>query len=294
MRRCLALGSILLAPLAPLAASAADTIELTNGDELTGRVLERSDERVVLEHPSLGRLEIPVDRIKPPEPPNEGLFGSSILAGWTRTFLLGVSGAQGNTRNNDVLAALDMDYADDARRWAFDAAYRFGAADGETNEHDALAQLRRDWLFEGSPWFVFALGRGDYDQFKTWTWRVNGAMGVGYQFVDTESFELEGLLGPSLTKQFAEDDFFVEALVGLEAVWRISEHHSLSLSNTIYPALNDLGEFRNLSTFAWKWKLLEDPGLSLVAGVDNEYLSEVESGLKHDDLKYSTSIGIDF
>jgi hypothetical protein len=39
---------------------------------------------------------------------------------------------------------------------------------------------------------------------------------------------------------------------------------------------------------------MEDPGLSLIAGVDNEYESSVESGLKHYDVKYSTSIGIDF
>lgn len=290
MIRSIACSLLLVAPLS----AAAGSIELVNGDKLSGEVLESTPERVVLDHPVLGRVEIPVEQIKQPEPPNEGLFGTSLLAGWTRTFQLGVSGAQGNTKNNDVIAALDMDYADDARRWAFDAAYRFGRADGETNNHDALAQLRRDWLFEESPWFVFALGRGDYDQFKTWTWRVSGAAGVGYKFVNTESFELEGLLGPSLTKQFAEDDFFVEALVGIEAIWRISEHHSLSLSNKIFPALNDLGEFRNLSVFAWKWKLLEDPGLSLIAGVDNEYLSQVESGLKHNDVKYSTSIGIDF
>jgi len=39
---------------------------------------------------------------------------------------------------------------------------------------------------------------------------------------------------------------------------------------------------------------VEDPGLSLLAGVDNEYQSAVESGFKHYDLKYNTSIGIDF
>ena len=70
--------------------------------------------------------------------------------------------------------------------------------------------------------------------------------------------------------------------------------HSIRLSNYIYPALNDLGEFRNVTSFGWKWKLMEDPGLSLLAGVDNEYQSKVESGFKHNDLKYSTSLGIDF
>jgi len=288
--RRLACSLLLLAPLS----AAAGSIELVNGDKLSGEVLETTAERVVLDHPVLGRVMIPIEQIKPPEAPNAGLFGTSFLAGWKRTFQLGISGAQGNTKNNDVLAALDMDYEDDEKRWAFDAAYRFGRADGETNKHDAFTQLRRDWLLNGSPWFVFAIGRFDYDQFKSWTYRLNGSGGIRYQFVKTESFEFQGLLGPSVTKQFRESDFFVEALVSLEGTWKISKNHSLYVANTIYPALNDLGEFRNLSTLAYKWKLMEDPGLSLIAGVDNEYQSSVDGDLKHNDVKYSTSIGIDF
>ena len=292
-RRAFSLLLVSLLLVAPLTA-AADTIELVNGDKLTGDVIERTAESVLLEHPVLGRVEIPVAQIKPPEAPNQGLFGTSFLAGWTRTFQLGVSGAQGNTKNNDVLAALDMGYEDEHKRWAFDAVYRFGAADGETTKHDAFTQLRRDWLLTDSRWFFFTIGRFDYDEFKTWSYRLNGSGGVGYELWKGERFELQGLFGPSLTKEFAEDDFFVEALVGLAAIWKISEDQSLSLSNTIYPALNDPGEFRNVSALAWKWKLVEDPGLSLNAGVDNEYQSDVESGFKHDDVKYSTSIGIDF
>ena len=133
----------------------------------------------------------------------------------------------------------------ETRRWAFDAAYRFGAAEGATTRNDAFAELR-------------------------------------------------GLLGPSLTKEFQEDQFFVEALVGLEAIWKLSKNHSISFTHRFFPALNDLGEYRNLSSFAWKWKLLDEPRLSLIAGVGNEYESSVESGRKHDDLRYTTALGIDF
>lgn len=289
MPRRLVLALILLVPLA----AAADTIELVNGDELSGSVIETSAERVVLDHPVLGRLEIPAEKIKPPKV-SKGLFGTSFLAGWKRSFQLGVSGAQGNSKTSDVLAGLAMGYEDEHRRWDFGAAYRFASADGDTTKQDAFAQLRRDWLVTDSPWFFFALGRFDYDEFRTWTYRLSGSPGVGYQFVKSERLELRGLLGPSFTRQFDENDFFIEALVGLEGIWRISKHHSVSLSNFIYPALNDLGEYRNLTSLAWKWKLLDDPGLSLLAGVDNEYQSRVASGFKHDDLKYSTSIGIDF
>jgi hypothetical protein len=290
MCRGLAAFLLLLAPLA----AAAETIELVNGDKLSGTVLERTEVGIVLEHALLGRVEIANELIEPPRAPNGGLFGTSLLAGWTRIFRIGVRGAHGNTRTNDVLGAFDLDYEDEDRRWNFDAAYRFSAADGVTTKHNAFAQLHRDWLLNGSPWFLFSNGRFDYDEFQSWKYRANAAAGVGYQFLDGERIELKGLLGPSLTRQFNENDFYVEALVGVEGTWKIAKDHRLVVANSIYPALNDLGEFRNLSSVVWSWKLLERPGLSLIAGVDNEYQSQVESGILHNDVKYSTSLGFDF
>jgi len=274
--------------------AAADTVDLKNGDTLTGEIVERSDTTLIVEHAVLGRLTIPLEHVKPPKSENPGLFGTSFLAGWTRAVQIGVTGSQGNSKNTNVAVALDLDYKDDHERWAFDVAYQFGASEGETSQHSGFSGLRHDWLLADSRWFLFGLGRADYDQFRSWKYRISGAAGLGYEFEKSETWNLRGLLGPSVTQEFDENNFYVEALVGLESVWTFNEFHSLSLTNTIYPALNDLGEFRNLSTFGWKWRLSEQPALSLNSGVRNEYQSQVESGRKHDDLTYTTAIGIDF
>ncbi|MFN3168118.1 MAG: YdiY family protein [Phycisphaeraceae bacterium] len=42
----------------------ADRVELTNGDTLTGEVVEHSDKGVVLKHPALGTIAIGADRVK--------------------------------------------------------------------------------------------------------------------------------------------------------------------------------------------------------------------------------------
>jgi len=272
----------------------AASVDLNNGDKLSGEILERTDTHIVVDHPVLGRLEIPRDQVKPPKSENPGLFGSSFLAGWSRTFQVGIAGSQGNSENTNVAAALDLDYADDRKRWAFDAAYQFGASEGETSQHNAFTSLRRDWLLADSRWFFFGLGRGDYDDFRSWTYRISGSAGIGYEFVKSERWDLRGLLGPAVTQEFDEDNFYVEALASIESVWTLSEYHSLSFTNTLYPALNDLGEFRNLSTLGWRWRLAEQPALSLNVGVANEYQSQVESDRKHVDLTYTTALGIDF
>jgi putative salt-induced outer membrane protein YdiY len=283
----------LLVGLVSLPAAGA-TIDLKNGDQLTGEIVERTDTQMVVEHAVLGRLTIPLEQVKPPASENKGLFGTSFLAGWSRHFQVGLAGAQGNSKNTDVAAALDLDYSDERKRWAFDAVYQFGSSDGDTSQHNALLALRRDWLVGDSHWFFFALGRGEYDQFKSWRYRLHGAPGVGYEFVNTERWNLRGLLGPALTKEFDESEFYVEALVGIESAWTFNKVHSLTFTNTIFPALNDIGEFRNLSALRWRWRLAESPALSLNAGVQNEYQSQVADDRKHNDLRYTTALGIDF
>jgi hypothetical protein len=44
--------------------ASADTVELTNGDTLTGEVVEHSDKGVILKHPALGTIAIGTDRVK--------------------------------------------------------------------------------------------------------------------------------------------------------------------------------------------------------------------------------------
>ncbi|XAL98518.1 DUF481 domain-containing protein [Phycisphaeraceae bacterium D3-23] len=53
------LGAVVLAGQA-----VGDTVELTNGDTLTGRVVAQDDARVVLEHDVLGRVELEAQRVR--------------------------------------------------------------------------------------------------------------------------------------------------------------------------------------------------------------------------------------
>ena len=161
---------LLLIPASALAQI--ETIELENGDKVTGTIVEQTDEKIVLSHGVFGRIEIPLAEVKQEEPPNPGVFGTGFLAGWTRTFSFGLSGQQGDSETTDLTSAFDADFEDDTRRWAFDARYNFSAADGSPTQNNAMTSLERDFLFADSPWFAFARGRFDYDQFRTWRFRL--------------------------------------------------------------------------------------------------------------------------
>ena len=277
------------------AAAGAETYELKNGDKISGEVVSLDDERIVLEHSVFGQVEIPLTEVAPAKGPRPGLFGTPLLAGWTRTFMLGVNGERGESETADVLAALDLDYKDDSLRWKVDGRYTFSSAETETTKHNALFEVTRARSFEDSRWFWLANGRWDWDEFRSWDHRLTLIAGLGYELVQHENFTLRLAAGPAITREFGgTDSWLYEAMVGAEAEWKLAENHTIEVSNRFFQAVNEDSPYRNLTDAKWKWQLSDDPGLSLNLGIENEYESDPVPGVEPNDLKYFTSLGIDF
>jgi putative salt-induced outer membrane protein YdiY len=157
-----------------------------------------------------------------------------------------------------------------------------------------MTALGRDFLFGESRWFAFARGRFDYDQFRTWEFRIQGDGGVGYAFLRRENFELRGRAGPSVVQEWNEDQFRAEGLIGPELEWRYTGTQRIQASNFFYYSFTPWGDYRNVTDVRWRWDLAEDPALNLQLGLENEYQSDVSPGTKKNDLKYFTAIGLDF
>jgi putative salt-induced outer membrane protein YdiY len=301
-----------IAGLALLAAAAhADKVRLKNGDVVTGEIVETNAEAVVLEHAVLGKVTIALDQIDaqvdgdaalpappaPPPPPRPGLFGSGVLAGWNKQIQLGFTGSSGNSDNQDLLAGVRGNYADDTKRWQFDSGYFRSSTDGSETKNQAFAMLLRDFLFAGEKYFAFASTRYDYDQFQAWDHRLNLAAGGGYAFIDGEKFDLRGRLGFGGTKTFGspgDDEWIPEAVLGLETEWLPAERQKVTAYTTFYPSLSHGGEFRSLSGVDWVLQISDGLGLSLNLGVQNEYESDVPAGIEKNDLLYRAALLYDF
>jgi putative salt-induced outer membrane protein YdiY len=288
MRRTTWLALLLIFPLTQ---AGAETLELVNGDKLSGEVIERTEDHVVLDHAVLGRVTVPTAKLESPEPVNPGLFGTGFLRGWKRSIEMGLSGASGNSETKDLRAGVNLGYEDKTRRWKFEARYLFSEQDHDTSQNNFRTILNRDFLLPNSRWFYFAGGRYDWDDFQNWEHRLTLGGGPGYELFTSESFNLRGRIGPSLTIQRGDDDDVKgELLLGLEAVWRISEAQTLNLSNSIFPALSDPGEFRNVTNADWIVQLSERHRLALKLGLENDYDSSVDSDTEKNDLKYYGSL----
>ena len=284
----------------------AATITLNNGDQLSGEILHEDDQTIQLRHPALGTLTIAKSNLQPaetaePEPAEDeatvdnGLLGTGFLEGWKRSLGIGLKGSEGNSQNNSFHADLNFSIADEEIRRQFNLDYDRKTEDGTETENDLLMQLENDHLMPDSRWFWFHRERFDWDRFEDWDYRFGGFIGPGYDFIKTETLRTSGRLGIGGTNTWGGDDegLSPELLLGADAAWTISDAQSLTASNAIYPNLEELGEFRNITRLDWKWKLSDlHRGVALKFGIINEYESMVADDAKHNDFKYNLSLDI--
>ena len=175
----------------------AETIRLTlkNGDTINAELVpdESTDERKVVMHPQLGRLEVSRDAIRPePTPP---AWKSSISAG-----------VIGNNKdgNDDVTAtfAATSTYKKDGDKLSLKGGYNYNTTrDGnepfkvQTDKGSATVRYDRR-LSRGISLVTFA----DYHYNATNEASVNtvkGAVGLGVPLINTPSTQLTLSLGPS-------------------------------------------------------------------------------------------------
>ena len=285
-----ALTVILLAVTARTAICETITVELSNGDVVTGEVIERSDEKIVLQHPVLGRLEIPVEEVTP-RSLHVGLFGTRFLEGWDKEINVGFSGSEGDTDESDLLIGSDLDYADKRKRWLLRARYELSYSENEKDDHNAQVSALRDWLFVDSPWFAFSYTTYNFDEFEAWEHRVTTGAGPGYRIIPEGKLQLDLRTGPFITYEFGdEDDARPEYGLGFFGRWDPNAGHSVRLNNVYYQTL-DHAEFRNVSSLEWKIRIAFTSGLSLKVGVNNEYDSASEDS--KNDLRYYSALALD-
>ena len=323
MRSQLTTALLLTAGLAIAPLATAETIVLTNGDVINAEKVSETDSTMIIKHPAFGEVTLQKDQIKAVYADadamkaaqveaealkkaqakkeayenDEGIFwGSGFLKGWNRKIRLGVNGADGNSQNVNFRASFHGDYEDTDDRWLFDMVYRAARSNGATSDNQFYAALTKDWLLPDHDYFYFANGRYDWDQFEDWDSRLSGFAGMGYQFLDDETWNVRARAGAGGNQTFGgstqSDEFTPEALIGVEADYVIGEDHELAFTNYTYPSLDEGGEFRNVTVLGYVIGL--DNDMDLVLGIANEYDSAAPSNVKKNDFTYFATLGWSF
>ena len=315
----LSISSLLLLVLVLLsfpAQAVQSRIKLINGDQLSAEIKSQTKNHFIVSHPVLGELTLDKNQVMtvrqadntPPqnemvtvaEPIKEltsqekdnGLFGTGVLINWKRRMDLGIAGSAGKSKNHQVNIGFSADYDSEYTRISHKSAYFRAKSEEELSDHSLYSSINRDWLRPATPWFHFAGGRIDWDEFKDWDLRVNANGGVGYEFAKTENWLLLGRSGLGFNQTFSgeREEFTPEGLIGLETQWKMNDYQQIEFANSFYPSLRDTSEYRNLTALDWVLDLNSYVGVALKLGLLNEYDSATEAGINKNDFKYTASL----
>jgi putative salt-induced outer membrane protein YdiY len=305
------MAGLCLSAIALPSHAATTQLTLNNGDVISGELVSETDTAITLNHAILGEMVIPKATLvadasdtsetlddgtlsEEPEAVEEdnGLLGLGLLTGWERRLDIGLAGSAGKSDNHQMNVGFKAYYESDSSRVDFKTAYYRAESEGDVSSHTFKSAINRDWLTPDTPWFHFAGAGLDWDEFKDYDYRINGNGGIGYTFIDNDKWQFIGRTGLGAYQTFGGErqEFTPEGLLGVEGRWTISEFQEISASNTLYPNLSTMSEYRNVTTLDWTLDLNTLAGVALKVGLYNEYDASAEDDVDENDFRYTVSL----
>lgn len=287
-------------------------IRLSTGEVIAVDVVGADAESIRFVHPVLGEVtvlrsevevldesasrEVAAMAAAPREGDEEPVTGEEKKSPWTTKITAGGALSDGNTESANLHASVLVTRETERMVTKFDAAYFYAETDGDESENRFTTGIQNDWLQPGSKWFYFARARFDADEFQSWDTRLSGHGGIGYRLFEDEPLKLNLRAGAGATKEWGSDDEELrpELLFGFDGSWKVTENSEIVFDSTIYPDLDNTGEFRTLSNVGYTVMLDERLNLGLTAGLQHEYQSDVDPGREKSDVRLFAGLSMEF
>jgi putative salt-induced outer membrane protein YdiY len=296
--------------------AAAEKVELLSGDTLEGEIIESNEKVMVMQHPVLGRLEIPVEEIKPKEGIKPGLFDTWFLRGWNRSFSFGYAGSSGKTKETAINTDLELHYKSESHRIDNTYRYYYSRQNGQTNNNEADILYLHDFLIADTDFFPFLSASYRYDAMQEWNHRVGGNTGIGYTVIDDGVYKVLPRIGGGVARTFVDDRPCIKDdtgvclvpkqtsgsdpvrweynfLLGLQLGWVIMEGMKVTWDTVYLLDVGDSPNFRLTSRAEYKVAIGYVEGLGFKTGIAYIYDAH-ESTSARNDRKWYVNIVYDF
>ncbi len=220
----------------------------------------------------------------------------SFWAGWKGSVEAGVNGSSGNSESLDIRMGFSARRTTPEQETSTDGSYTWATDGGEKSKSRGEFNLRNDWQFTDSPWFIFATGKAEYDEFQDWRWRFSALGGPGYALIRDEqtTLKLRGGLGASKELGGSSDEIVPELDLGVDFEHRLSERQRIYITSDAYPRVEDFAEFRTLTKAGWEILVDPETHLLLRLGIEHRHESQPGAGFKKNDLDYFAVMGWQF
>jgi len=267
------------------------TIELMNGDKITGIVVDADGPKLVLQHEVLGLMEIPRAAIKPAGPPPV-----EAVTPWSGKLDVALTGSEGNTDTQNLRIGVDGKHEDLEAIDTFTGWWVRETDDGDTTNEKLYSQFRHEWKLEHTKYRPFVQASYEKDQFADFNSRSAAAAGVAYPCIEGEKHKVTSRLGGGLSYKSGVDDNDVEqtnyeALVGLDWLWAVTEMQAFSFTTDVYPSVNNSPEYRAVSRAAYEIKVDPASDWYIKLGVDHFYDSDPGDDTRSADYNYYLGLG---
>jgi len=293
--------------------SGADIIVLSSGERLEVSIIETTLDSVHVTHPILGELHIATEDIKSIETTTPlqaaeptaskvetELPQSSEKPSWNQTIKLGGGYQSGQTDNIDINTSYHADRTVNEHEVRFDVSYRLAETDKSKTANRFSSAWGNKWFHTESKWDYFTNLQFEWAEFQSWEQRLVGDIGIEfkiYQCKDKEEVaELSGRLGGGFRKEFQSenDDLIPEGLLGLAYDWKLTGNQSFKADTTWFPDIQDFANYRLVSHASWNIKMTEAKNLDFSLGLQHEYDSVVDTGVKKTYLHFTAGISYSF
>lgn len=273
------------------------SVELMNGDKLTGILIDAQGPELVIEHDIFGRMQIPRAAIKPMTV--EAPASLEAVSPWSGKADLSLSGSGGNTQNQNFRVGAEAKHDDAEGTDLITTWFLHTTAEHETTQAKSFTQYRHEWKLDDSKYRPFVQGSYETDQFTDYYSRTAAAAGFAYPCLVGDVHNVTGRAGLGISYKAGEDDPDIEttnyeALIGLDWLWAVSQTSNFSFGSDMYPSINNSGEFRTVSHAAYEIKVDPDSAWFVKLGFDHMYDSDPGTDSDKSDYNYFVGLGRSF
>ena len=207
---------------------------------------------------------------------------------WKGSAELGLDGSEGNTETFNFKFGFDAKRESEHDVFTLDFDYRKKTNQYIETANRAFLDWRFEWLLGDSPWSAFVHGTVDYDEFQSFDVRVSSDLGLGYQFIKTDSTSLAARFGGGFSHEIGgpDESYVPEAVYGLDFEHQLNKRQKLAAVVEYSPDVSEFSDFRLKTRATWELLIDEEMNLSFKFSVLDRYDS-TPNGVKPNDLDYS-------
>jgi putative salt-induced outer membrane protein YdiY len=283
------------------------TVVLSNGDRLSGSLVDETSTSVTIDHVVLGRITLPrtISSAPPSDVPQEATTAQGEAAPvlvskvetpptspWTGKVGLSLNYTSNEQTSADVRLSGEVHKKTMLETFALNGWFLMQYTNGDLTQSKAFVDVSQNWLSQDSPWLTFVEGQYLYNTNEAWEHQVSPNAGYGYRVYDTEAYALTLKGGGGVRWQYKTDTLDPQLYFRADGRVKVSPTQSLHGFVQATPALNDFGNTQGIVQLNYTIQMDVGVPMAFKFFLQNNFETQPQAGSNHNDL--TAGIGVDY